>query len=455
MKSFKKAFKTGAILLLAILLVAACGSNGNVANTGGSSGTGSTGTGGSSGSSGTSNEPVTLTFMTWGYQNYPNAFDAWIAGLKEKYNITIDMQNVPNDSYQTTLKTRYASNDLPDLFATHSIDRNLNLLEKLTVGPDELVDLSDLPSVQDYLPSVIEARKNNIAGKLFYVPVSINVLGVLYNKKVFAQHGLEIPTNIDEFVELAEKLKAAGVIPLASGFKESWTTQIIPFIAFGQYVNTKYPTAKEELATGELKYADIREDVVKALNVQLDWLDKGYFGDNYLGTDSTAAAQMLANGDAAMMVSGNWMYSQVMNANPDAEIGFFPLPLNAPGEPTVLPTNADEGIVIKSSTKHLDAALQAMDYYLSVEIQTLIANEFNGIPTNMKVQVENPFVKEIQAAFEQTEVQPDWWGTSGLYYPLETTFDLGKEHQNLVAKGITPDEFIDQFDAANARALGK
>ncbi|WP_158602363.1 ABC transporter substrate-binding protein [Cohnella endophytica] len=447
----KKAATLGVTLALTASLLAACGSN-SKDNEGQASASVNPD---SSPAASASASPVTLKYLTWTYSDRTPSTDAWIKDLKDQFNITIDMQNVPSDQYATMLKTKYASSDLPDLFMTHGIDKDLNFVEKMTAQPGQLADLSDLASVKDFIPSVIESRKNNKEGKLYYLPISTNALGVLYNKKVFADNGIAVPTNIDELTASFEKLKAAGIAPMAAGFKDAWTTQIIPFIAFGQYINTKDPTIRVKLATGELKYADIKDDVKKVLSVQSGWADKGYFSDNFLGTDVSVASQMVGTGKAAMLVSGTWQLGAIQSANPDAEIGFFALPLNAAGEKTILPTSANEGLLINAKSKNVEAAKQAMDFYLSADNQARIMKDLNGIPTNMKVQVDNPFTKEVQNVMSQVTVQSDWWGTDGLYNPLSTTFNMEKQQQGLIAKGTTPDQFISDFDAANAKAFSK
>ncbi|MBD0380909.1 ABC transporter substrate-binding protein [Paenibacillus sedimenti] len=394
-------------------------------------------------------KPVTLKYMTWNYADATKSTDAYIKDMKDKFNITIELQNIPTDQYESAVKAKLAAKDLPDLMYVHSISKDL-FMEKVQIDANQFADLSDLKSVSEYLPALIKERKDNKAGKLFYVPNSTNALGVIYNKKVFSDHGIAVPTNINEFTAAAEKLKAANIIPISGGFKDSWTTQIINFIAFGQYINAKDMSTRVKLADLSLKYADIKTDITKVLNVQLDWIDKGYFPKDFLGTDINVASAMVGTGKAAMLINGTWQYKAVQDADPKAQIGFFTLPLNAPGEKTVVPTTANEGIVVNADSKNLEAAKIAMDYYLSAENQTRVLNEKNGIPTNTKVKVDNAFSSDVNAAFAAGEVQPDFWGVAGLYKPTASTFAIDKEMQNLIAKGITIDQFIANFDKANA-----
>ncbi|OCT12876.1 hypothetical protein A8709_21325 [Paenibacillus pectinilyticus] len=399
-------------------------------------------------------KPVTLKYLTWDYADRTKSTDAWIKDMKEKYNITIEMQNVPTDQYESSFKTKLAANDLPDLVAVHGVDKGL-VAEKAHIDAKQFLDLSDLKSVSEYLPAVIKDRKDNKANKLFYVPVSTNVLGVTYNKKLFKDNGLTVPTNIDDFVAAVEKLKAANVTPIAGSFKDAWTTQIVNFIAFGQYVNSKDMNTRVKLADGSLKYGDIKQDVSKALNVQLDWLSKGYFTKDYLGTDVNVASAMVGTGKTAMLINGTWQYKSVQDADPKAEIGFFALPLNAKGEKTAVPTSADSGIMINADSKNVEAAKIALNAYLSADNQTRVIADLNGISTNTKVKSDNAYIAEVVGAMSSGDVQPDWWGGNSNYQPSGSTFVYDKEMQNLVAKGKTVDQFISDFDKANDKALEK
>ena len=51
-------------------------------------------------------------------------------------------------------------------------------------------------------------------------------------QKVFIDPGItEIPSNLDEFVALMDKIKAAGIAPLAGSWAEPWSAQIVHMIA--------------------------------------------------------------------------------------------------------------------------------------------------------------------------------------------------------------------------------
>lgn len=397
---------------------------------------------------------VTLKYMTWDYSDRTKSTDAWFKDLKDKYNITVEMQNVPTDQYAAVFKTHFVANDMPDIVAVHGIGPDLVVAnEKVQLKEDTFLDLSNLSSVSAFIPSILDSVKVN--GKLYYVPVSTNVLGVLYNKKVFSDNGLSVPAKLDDFVAACEKLKSAKIIPIASGAKDAWSTQIIPFIAMGQYVDGKDDTIRNKLADGTMKYADIKPDMQKVLSLQQEWAKKGYFQDNFLGTDINVASQLVGTGKAAMLICGTWQQKTIQDADPNVQVGFFALPLNTEGEKVQVPTNANSGLCIYSGSKYQDAAKQALDYYLTPESQSRVMVDLNGISTNTKVQPDAPFLKDVADAMAGGNVQPVWWGCNGLYFPGSTSFKIDMQIQSLLAGATTVDKFIADFDSADAKALGK
>src|SRR5699024_11665197 len=62
----------------------------------------------------------------------------------------------------------------------------------------------------------------SVDGDIYSVPVDIHRGNpVFYNKEIFEENDIEVPTTFDEFFEVADELEEAGVTPLALGDKES------------------------------------------------------------------------------------------------------------------------------------------------------------------------------------------------------------------------------------------
>ncbi len=51
---------------------------------------------------------------------------------------------------------------------------------------------------------------------------------MIYNKDIFAQYGVAVPTTWDEFLQACETFKANGVTPIYGTFKDGWTSTRAP-----------------------------------------------------------------------------------------------------------------------------------------------------------------------------------------------------------------------------------
>lgn len=58
---------------------------------------------------------------------------------------------------------------------------------------------------------------------VYAVPYAGNAAGILYNKKIFEEHGWKIPQTWSELMNLCDEIQAAGLQPFTMGFKDTWT----------------------------------------------------------------------------------------------------------------------------------------------------------------------------------------------------------------------------------------
>ncbi len=60
-------------------------------------------------------------------------------------------------------------------------------------------------------------------GRTSAIPYSVMGAAVIYNKEIFAQNGLEVPTTWDELIAVCDTLEAAGITPFYGTFADNWT----------------------------------------------------------------------------------------------------------------------------------------------------------------------------------------------------------------------------------------
>src|SRR5699024_7565537 len=160
-------------------------------------------------------------------------------------------------------------------------------------------------------------------GHIYSVPVDIHRGNVLfYNKEVFEENDIDEPETFDELMDVAEKLDEAGVTPLALGDKEGWpATQILENILLGELGPDDY----EKLFQGEIDFDDDRvKQAVDKFDKLLDYVNEDHASRNW--QDS---AQLVADGDAAMINMGDWAkgyFNNDLDMETNEDFSYFTFP---------------------------------------------------------------------------------------------------------------------------------
>ena len=148
--------------------------------------------------------------------------------------------------YSDWLGAATASNDLPDIYLLTPYAQVQSFAEA-----GRLMDLSDEPFVDKVYPQALESGKGT-DGKVYAYPANYEYLGVFYNKTLFEQAGIEsVPTTPDEFADTCKKLEEAGIQPLGSTFKDSWTLKHLFSELLTPFVQDDIPGFIDSLNSGE------------------------------------------------------------------------------------------------------------------------------------------------------------------------------------------------------------
>ena len=147
-------------------------------------------------------------------------------GLTEAFtalhpNITFDIEQRPGGADgDNIVKTRLSTGEMSDVFFYNSG----SLLQAL--NPEEsMVEITGDPMLDDVVDAFIPTVTQN--GKVFGVPFGTGMGGgVLYNRAIFEEQGLEVPLTWEEFAANNDALKAAGVTPVGASFGTTWTSQL-------------------------------------------------------------------------------------------------------------------------------------------------------------------------------------------------------------------------------------
>lgn len=246
-------------------------------------------------------------------------------------------------------------------------------------------------------------------GKIYGLPIGGNTEGFWYNKKIFADNGLTVPTSLEELEKVAETLKAKNITPFAAGSKDAWVAAMLPNTLIGRYAG---PDAINGLKQGTHKWTDPE---FVALFTKLDeWLKKGYFSKGQLAVDYATLLTNFITGKGAMVFEGSWRSSvfhdkeQVgadkVGMDMVDQFGFFPMPAvpSGKGDQTYLNLNYSNGYAFSSDVNENELkAIKAFIKNLYNDEMQLRGLLEDGILPSMKLsddaltKVENPATKEV------------------------------------------------------------
>lgn len=222
---------------------------------------------------------------------------------------------------KAVLATRMQGNDPPSTFQVHGGEE----LNKSWVAADKMEPLNDFYEENEWMDKFPQELIDLVSsdGNIYSIPVNIHRGNVFfYNMQVFEDNGIEVPTTMDEFFVVADKLQDAGIIPVALGDKESWTaTQIFENVLLG----TLGPDDYKKLFAGEIGFDDPRAvEAAEKFGKILDYVNEDHASRNW--QDS---AQLVANGEAAMLNMGDWAkgyFANDLDLETNVDFGYFAFP---------------------------------------------------------------------------------------------------------------------------------
>ncbi len=228
------------------------------------------------------------------------------------------------------LMARTDRHDPPDLLQSYA--RELRVFLARHPGQlERLDDLFDRLRLRDAMYPEVLADVTD-GGHAVAMPVNVHRENALfYNKAIFAAQGLTPPTTLAELLAVCRKLKAAGITPIAASH-QGWVLRImfnsLAAAAMGTASYHEFFTGRSTAALPQLRdaialFADVLREYVNP--------DAGEEGFGW-----TSAAQAVYNGDAAMMLHGDWVKGYFV------QLGWIPgVDFGVSGAPGAFPAQWD------------------------------------------------------------------------------------------------------------------
>lgn len=358
--------------------------------------------------------------------------------IAEEYNVrtpgVVIKVNSPTTSAQggnDPFAVRIASGDVPEIFTDWPAMPEF--VERAREGI--MLDLSGEAFIEENVnPAILDLFK--VDGKDYAAEISLNTVGVAYNKTMFEEHGWEIPTTLDELFDLSDTIEAEGITPFTFGDREAWTIGHTVQGLYAEYI-PEHLDFWRGIADGTTKAEDSAElRLVAETELKL----RDYGQADTLGADFDQQVDDFASGKSAMIMQGNWAIPGIQKANPDLDFAFFPFPA-AKAAGTELIIGVDFALAIAADAEHPDEAIAFLEYFTSPEVAQQYM-DFDGAPPSINGVVSQTVQMELMNQYIADEKTDSW--SVGAWAPgMEV--EMANVIQNLVATKDV-DAFLSDID---------
>ncbi|GAA0460868.1 sugar ABC transporter substrate-binding protein [Actinoplanes capillaceus] len=413
----------GALLLAASLGLAACG-----------------------GDDGGSEEGADAKVLTlWHYEAPDSAMGvAWnkaIELFKSSHpGVEVKFEEKGFEQIQQNAQMILNSDSAPDVMEYNKGNATAGLLSKqglLTDISDEFTKRGWDSKLSASLQTTAKYDEDGImgSGKVFGVPNYGEFVTVYYNKKMFDQYKLAVPTTLDEFTKVMDTFLANKVTPLAVGGAEYPAQQIFYELALAK--SDRAFVDDYQLYKNKVDFKG--PQLTYGAQTFTDWVSKGYLGKDSAGIKAEDMGVSFSQGKFPILISGSWWYGRFADDIKDFEWSTFLFPGN-----TLHPGSSGNLWVVPEKSKAKALAYDFIDITMSPEVQALLGNS-GGVPVAADpAQITDPKNKELVETFNKISTSdglafyPDWPAPG--YYDV-----LVAGVQGLINGSKTPDAFLDEI----------
>lgn len=324
----------------------------------------------------------------------------------ENPDIKVDVESRPGGTEgDNLLKTKLSTGEMNDVFYYNAG----SLL--LALNPDQnLVDLSDQPWVEaltDTMKSVV-STENGLYGSPYE---SSQAGAVVYNKKIYADLGLEAPTSWEQFAANNDAITQAGKAAVIQTYGDTWTSQLFVLGDFGN-VLAQEPDWATDYTANKAHYGDQPAEQA-FLNLQTAG-ESGWFNEDFASATLDDGIRMVATGEGAHypIVTGTLATLQQNYPDEYENVGVFPLPAQDPAD-TRLTVWLPNSVYIPKTTEgaELDAAKKFVQFINSdtgcgVINDTMPPTGPYGTNTCALPDDVPPLLTDMQQWFDEGKTEP-------------------------------------------------
>ena len=362
---------------------------------------------------------------------------------KARPNVSVDLYGDPRIADK--MRVRVLEGSFPEV--TNAQLNYWILIRNGSILPlDEYLDQpnweGDATWRDTFLPGTLDRYTHK--GKVYGLPFAYFAYAVWYNKHMFAEHGWKKPKTWEEFLDLCEQIKSAGIAPVAfQGRYPGYAQMVIDSIYYRTAGGKRYYEQKE-LLPGSFD----NPEFVRALGL-VQQIALNHFQKGAMGMTHTSSQQEFFLGRAAMIFCGAWLKSEMLGKIPEGfALGTFNFPgvEGGKGDPSAVSFSTGHYFVMRRS-RHPAAGIEFLRFMTSREMAGRFSKQ-RDIPTAIGGTAEGNLSSDLDEMVAMLRSAKTCYGRApGEGFP-EMEQHWSDYRTKLLVDGLTPEQCATHLEKA-------
>ncbi len=375
-------------------------------------------------------------------QNQTDILEKYIKKNLETTFPNFEIQYEPGgggEDFGNKLKTYNASGDLPDVWysATDTAVAIINAGNILDLTPyvknDGFFEKYQVPEALFHTDGKIYAIGSG--ADTFFVPA------IFYNKKIFADNGLTIPSNWTEFDALCNKLVSKDIVPISVMGKGGWAPRNF---LMQTMIQMQDPQLMLDLLQNKTDFAN--PTIMKALD-RIDYMaDNNFFPAGVANLDYGPSLEMFTSGKTAMFGGFSWEVGN-LKSNPDIGMFYWPTanPKYASQDVIQFWGSPLGGYAVNPDSKHVADAVKFAEYCALMEAQFYAEQGAQlNLRTEITIESDEPLVIRNNELYNNTKLKIPTLMLNAM--DTKTAAEFSSYGVNFLTGDYSAEEFAEDFN---------
>lgn len=263
-----------------------------------------------------SQEPGSPTTITlWNIYTSDNVLSEPFATLIDNFNNSqseyfIEAVALQNEEFKNQIILAVDSDTQPDVFFTWGGGTLQEFVDKGAVR-----EIKELEGELGERFIQASFSTSTFDGKHYAIPLSLATVTMVVNPGLFEAHNLELPSDWDKLLKACEVFNEVGITPISFANNEKWLGS-----HWFSYLVTRLGGVDEFAAAANREGIGFDDPVfVEAGEKLRELVDANCFTPDFMSASFSNRddTRPVAQGQAAMMLGGNWVFATLQEEGPD------------------------------------------------------------------------------------------------------------------------------------------